>query len=245
MKIICCKTYDEMSDEAAKIISRLLKEKKSAKLGLATGSTPVGTYERLAAAVAKGEISFAKASSYNLDEYVGLSPEHEQSYARFMRDNLFDKVDIDIGNTHIPSGAAKDADEECDRYTALLEQAGALDVQILGIGTNGHIGFNEPADVFYPNTHKVRLKSETVAANARFFEDMSDVPRFALTMGVRPIMLAKHVLLMASGSGKAVAVAKALNGPITPQLPASILQLHQNVTVIADEAALELAVEVK
>ena len=240
MRILCCRTYDEMSAAAADIFAEQLRTKPESVLGLATGSTPVGMYQKLAEYCAQGSISFKKASSYNLDEYDGIAPTHDQSYAYFMNANLFSKVDINPANTHIPSGTCEDDDSECDRYTDMVEAAGPIDIQILGIGNNGHIGFNEPSDVFFPNTHRVRLTEETINANARFFDDVTQVPRYALTMGMRPIMLAKKVLLMASGAGKAVAIAKAINGPVTPALPASILQLHAEVIVIADEAALSL-----
>ena len=238
MRIIEVKDYEEMSVRVADLIAAQLTLKPRCVLGLATGSTPVGAYRRLAELNRAGTVSFAEASSVNLDEYQGLAPEHEQSYRYFMRTNLFDHVDIDPARTHVPGGLAEDAGAECARYDRLIEELGGIDLQLLGLGRNGHIGFNEPGDAFIPGTHVVDLTEDTIDANKRFFASEADVPRRALTMGVGNIMSARRVVIAASGAGKARAVAGMAAGPITPQVPASILQLHPDVVVVADAAAL-------
>lgn len=242
MRAICCKTYDELSAYAADIVCETLKNRPNAVLALPTGSTPLGMYEELIARCGRGEVSFRNSSFFILDEYVDLPPAHTQSYNYYMRDRLFSHIDLPESGIHMLIGDTADDDAECDRYTRLLDSVeGGIDLLILGIGANGHIGFNEPSDAFFPDTHKILLTDDTVEANARFFDNPDEVPRFALTMGVRPMLRAKKILLLAYGSGKSVAVAKALNGPITPLLPASILQLHTDATIVADEGALQLA----
>lgn len=239
MKVIVCNDYDDASRKCAEIFAEQLKNKPDSVLGLATGSTPIGTYKELIKMNKKGEISFKKVKVFNLDEYYGIPKTHDQSYAYFMRDNLFDHVDIDQTNCNIEDGMAKDIDAECKRYDALQEATcDGLDIQLLGIGPNGHIGFNEPDDVFTAGTHHVTLDKTTIEANARFFESIDDVPTSALTVGMKTIMNAKHVVLIATGAAKVYAVNAMINGPVTPKVPASILQLHPNATIIVDTAAL-------
>ena len=238
MEIIRAHDYAEMSAKAAELIAAQLLLKPDCVLGLATGSTPLGIYDALARKVAAGSLSFSRARSINLDEYVGLSADDRQSYVYFMRENLFKKVDFADGANNIPNGTAADIDAECARYDSLVEALGGIDLQLLGLGPNGHIGFNEPSDSFEPNTHLVELTENTIAANARFFDEGEHQPTRALTIGVRAIMQAKTVLLAVSGEAKANALRGALFGPITPQLPASILQLHPRLFVFADDAAM-------
>lgn len=238
MEIIKAHDYAEMSAKAAELIAAQLLLKPDCVLGLATGSTPLGIYDALARKVAAGSLSFSRARSINLDEYVGLSVDDRQSYAYFMRENLFGKVDFADGANNIPNGVSTDIDAECARYDSLAEALGGIDLQLLGLGPNGHIGFNEPSDAFEPNTHLVELTAETIAANARFFGEGEHQPTRALTIGIRAIMQAKTVLLAVSGEAKAKALRDALFGPITPALPASILQLHPRLFVVADEAAM-------
>lgn len=238
MEIIRAHDYAEMSAKAAELIAAQLLLKPDCVLGLATGSTPLGIYDALARKVAAGSLSFSRTRSINLDEYVGLSADDRQSYAYFMRENLFGKVDFADGANNIPNGTATDIDAECARYDSLAEALGGIDLQLLGLGPNGHIGFNEPSDAFEPNTHLVELTAETIAANARFFGEGEHQPTRALTIGIRAIMQAKTVLLAVSGEAKANALRGALFGPITPALPASILQLHPRLFVVADEAAM-------
>lgn len=235
MKFIKVDTYNELSREAALVIASQLKSKSDSVLGLATGSSPVGTYRELIKMYENGEIDFSSARSVNLDEYVGLSPEDTQSYAYFMRTNLFDHVNIKKENTNIPNGTAEDLDAECRRYDKLVLELGGVDLQLLGIGTDGHIGFNEPDSVFSKLTHTVRLAQSTIDSNARFFESAEKVPTTAITVGMMTIMQARSVLLIANGPSKRDILNKALNGPITPEIPASILQLHPHVTVVYSE----------
>ena len=238
MRIYKTKDYAAMSRRAADIIAAQVLLKPNCVLGLATGSTPVGAYARLVELYRAGELSFAQVKSVNLDEYKGLAPTHDQSYRYFMQKNLFDHVDIDPANTNVPDGLAADAEAECTRYDGLIASLGFADLQLLGLGRNGHIGFNEPGDRFVKPTHVVDLTQSTIDANARFFASAGDVPRQALTMGIGCIMAARRVLVVASGEDKADAVAKMVSGPITPEVPASILQLHTDVVLVADEAAL-------
>ena len=230
--------YEAMSRRAAHIIAAEVYRNPACVLGLATGSTPVGAYKCLSEMVNKGDLSFKEVKSVNLDEYKGLAPTHDQSYRYFMEDNLFNHVDIDLANTNVPNGLAEDAEAECKRYDELVASLGYADLQLLGLGHNGHIGFNEPDDHFTKETHVVSLAQSTIDANARFFASADEVPRQALTMGVGCIMAARRVLLIASGEGKADALYAAFCGPITPECPASILQLHNDVVVVADKAAL-------
>ncbi len=236
MKFLVFSDYQKLSEAAAEQFSKQLRQKPDSLLGLATGSSPEGMYRELA----KRKVDFSRAETVNLDEYVSLPATHSQSYAYFMRDKLFDLVNIDQKRTHIPCGTAKDLKEECLRYDELLKKLGHIDLQILGIGHNGHIGFNEPQDHFEKNTHVVDLKQSTIEANARFFSSLGEVPRQAITMGLYPIMTAKKIFLLASGEGKAKILKEAFFGPITPFVPASILQLHPDVTLFADEEAFRL-----
>jgi len=238
MRIYQCADYQAMSRQAANLISAQVIMKPECVLGLATGSTPIGVYDQLVEWVEKKDLSFARVTSVNLDEYRGLSTHHEQSYRYFMQTHLFDRVDIKVENTNVPNGLAVDPDAECARYDKVIQDLGGIDLQLLGLGHNGHIGFNEPADSFVLGTHLVNLTTSTIEANKRFFASESDVPRQALTMGIRNIMQAKKVLVVVSGEDKAEAVAKSFAGPVTPQVPASILQIHPDVILVADEAAL-------
>ena len=238
MKIYCEKDYEAMSRRAANIMAAEIIRKPDCVLGLATGSTPVGAYKELIAMYKAGDVSFKEVRSVNLDEYKGLAPTHDQSYRYFMQDNLFNHVDIDPANTNVPNGLAEDAEAECAAYDKLVESLGYADLQLLGIGNNGHIGFNEPDSSFTKATHVVDLTESTISANARFFASANEVPRQALTMGIGCIMAARRVLLVANGAGKADALYNTVCGPITPECPASILQLHGDVVIVADEAAL-------
>ena len=238
MRIYCEKDYNAMSRRAAAIIAAQIVSKPDCVLGLATGSSPVGTYQNLVAWNKQGDISFKEVRSVNLDEYYGLAPTHDQSYRYFMQANLFDHVDIDPANTNVPDGLAEDPAAEGVRYEALVASLGYADLQLLGMGRNGHIGFNEPCADFPLATHLVDLTESTIEANARFFASADDVPKQALTMGIGTIMKARKILVVVSGADKADAVAKAVQGPITPEVPASILQLHPDVTIVGDEAAL-------
>ena len=235
--------YAAMSRRAANLISAEVIRKPDCVLGLATGSTPVGTYKQLAIWNQRGDFSFKEVRTVNLDEYKGLAPTHDQSYRYFMQTNFFDHIDIDVANTNVPDGLASDTDAECARYDALVQSLGGADLQLLGLGRNGHIGFNEPCGHFVKETHVVDLTESTIDANARFFQSADDVPRQALTMGIGTIMSAKRILLIASGADKAEALYNAFCGPIDPHCPASILQLHGDVVVVGDEAALSKLVE--
>lgn len=240
MELVRAKDYNDMSRKAANVISAQVILNPKSVLGLATGDTPKGTYAQLAEWQKKGDCSFAQCSSYNLDEYVGLTADHPQSYHYFMRENFFDKIDIDLANTHVPDGAAADVEVACADYDRMVAEAGYPDIQLLGIGRNGHIGFNEPDDHFARGTHCVDLTQSTIEANSRLFDSIDEVPRQAVSMGIQTIMYARRILILASGADKAQAVRDMVYGLITPQVPASILQLHPNCTVIADEAALSL-----
>ncbi len=237
MRVIITNSYDEMSKEAAKIVAGQIYLKPDSVLGLATGSTPLQMYKKLIAVHEMVGLDFSQVTSFNLDEYIGMSPDNPQSYHYFMKHNFFDFINIKPENIFIPDGMAKDIDAEGRRYDALIEEKGGIDLQILGIGRNAHIGFNEPDIKFEATTHKVKLDDETIEANSRFFENESEVPRYAISMGIKTIMLAKKVVLLASGSNKAEAVYNAVYGSISPSAPASILQLHRDVTVIVDREA--------
>lgn len=243
MRIYLEADYAAMSRRAANLIAAEVIRRPNCVLGLATGSTPIGTYENLIVRNRAGDLSFREVRTVNLDEYKGLAPTHDQSYRYFMQTNLFDHIDILPENTNVPDGLAADADAECARYDALVASLGYADLQLLGLGRNGHIGFNEPDDHFTKETHVVDLTDSTIDANARFFATRDDVPRQALTMGVGCIMAARRVLLIASGADKADALYNAVCGPISPDCPASILQLHGDVVVVGDEAALHRIVE--
>ncbi|MEG1268359.1 MAG: glucosamine-6-phosphate deaminase [Oscillospiraceae bacterium] len=240
MRIIKAKDYDGLSSQTANIISSQIILKPESVLGLATGSTPIGAYKILVERFNHGDLDFSAVKSVNLDEYKGLPADNDQSYNYFMHDNLFDHVNIKKGNVNLPNGLEPDSDKECARYDAVIKSMGGIDLQLLGIGHNGHIGFNEPSDIFDKGTHCVDLQQSTIDANKRFFSSIDDVPRQAYTMGIGTIMNAKCVLIIASGKDKAEIVKKAFFGPITPQVPASVLQMHPNVIVIADEDALSL-----
>ena len=207
-------------------------------LGLATGSTPIGLYKQLVEWFEKGDLDFSEVQTVNLDEYKGLNRENDQSYYYFMHDNLFNHINIPEENTHLPNGMEMDSEKECARYTKLIQSMGGVDLQLLGIGHNGHIGFNEPSESFDKDVHCVNLTQSTIEANKRFFASADDVPKQAYTMGIKTIMQAKKILIVANGEGKADIVRDAFFGPITPQVPASVLQLHDDVTLVADEAAL-------
>ena len=238
MRIFIEKDYDAMSRRMAQIIAAEITHNPACVLGLATGSTPEGAYKYLVDWHKQGCLSFQDVLSVNLDEYVGLAPTHDQSYRYFMQSNLFDHVDIVPENTRVPDGLTKDALAFCAGYDAYIRAQGYVDLQLLGIGRNGHIGFNEPDDHFVKETHVVDLAESTIDANARFFASRDDVPKQAISMGMGAIMGAKKVLLCASGEDKADAICRAVSGAITPQCPGSILQLHPNVVLVADEAAL-------
>lgn len=244
MKFYCMENYDEMSKKAAHIIASKMILKPDCVLGLATGSTPIGTYKKLVEWNKAGDIDFAQVKTVNLDEYKGLSEDNDQSYRYFMNDNLFNHVNIDKTCTFVPNGLEEDSDKACADYNAIIKSMGGVDLQLLGLGHNGHIGFNEPADHFEKETHCVDLTPSTIEANKRFFASEADVPRQAYTMGCQTIMNAKSVLVVVSGEDKAEIVAKAFAGPITPQVPASILQMHQDVTIVGDKAAMSKLMEV-
>ena len=229
-----------MSRKAANIVSAQVIMKPNCVLGLATGSTPIGLYKQLVEWFRKGDLDFSEVMTVNLDEYKGLSRENDQSYYYFMHQNLFDHVNIPVENTHLPNGMEPDSEKECHRYAELIQSLGGVDLQLLGIGHNGHIGFNEPGESFDKQVHCVNLTESTIEANKRFFASAEDVPKQAYTMGIKNIMTAKKILLVATGEAKADALYKSLYGPITPNVPASILQLHPDVTVVADEGALKL-----
>ncbi len=235
MKLIETASYEKLSRSAANLISAQVILKPDSVLGLATGSSPLGTYRQLITWYEKGDVDFDKVISVNLDEYVGLSPKDAQSYRRFMNENFFDHINIRPENTFVPDGCAKNLDAACKAYDAHIEAVGGIDLQLLGIGLDGHIGFNEPDDVFVKNTHVVTLDPSTIRANARFFEDEAQVPRRAITMGMVSIMQAKKIVLIANGAAKRDILEKAFFGPITPRIPASILQLHPDITVIYSE----------
>lgn len=240
MKIISAKDYGAMSRAAANLISAQVILKPDCVLGLATGSSPVGAYQQLIEWHKQGDLDFSQVRTVNLDEYVGLTPGHDQSYACFMRANLFDHVNIDPANTNIPDGMNPDGQAECKRYDQVIQRLGGVDLQLLGLGLNGHIGFNEPDQAFPAGTHLVTLTDSTRQANRRFFASLDDVPTHAYTMGIRDIMQAKRVVMVASGENKAQAIKAAFFGPVTPSVPASILQFHKNFYLVADEAALSL-----
>lgn len=235
MNFIKVDSYEKLSSLAAEMIANVVKEKKNAVLGLATGSSPLGTYARLIEKYNVGELDFSDVTSVNLDEYVGLDGDNDQSYRYFMNKNLFKHINIDINKTFVPNGCASDLAKEGEAYDKMIEELGGIDIQLLGIGLDGHIGFNEPDEFFTKETHLVDLDESTIEANSRFFASKDDVPKQAITMGMYSIMQAKKVLLIANGKIKKEIVEKAFFGPITPYIPASILQLHNDVTIIYSE----------
>ncbi|MCQ2455150.1 MAG: glucosamine-6-phosphate deaminase [Clostridia bacterium] len=235
MKFIKVNNYEELSRTAANFISAQVIVKPNCVLGLATGSTPIGTYKQLIKWYQKGDIDFSNVISINLDEYIGLKGDNEQSYRYFMNTNFFNHINISKDNTFVPSGISEDFDKECEEYDKMIKSFGGIDLQLLGIGVDGHIGFNEPSDVFEKNTHVVTLHKSTIDANSRFFSSPEEVPTKAITMGMTSIMQAKKILLIANGKNKEEILNKALFGPITPKIPASLLQLHSDITVIYSE----------
>lgn len=238
MEVIVKENYEEMSKLAAQLIAELVRKKPNCVLGLATGSTPIGTYKELIRMHKEEKLNFSRVVTFNLDEYVGLPPTHDQSYRYFMNENLFNHINIKIKNTHVPDGMAKNPEAHCKQYERAIKQAGGIDLQLLGIGANGHIGFNEPLSSYASRTRIVKLDEKTRTDNARFFGgDITKVPQYAITMGIATIMEARQIILLANGEGKADAIAKTVEGPITQMCPASYLQMHPNVIVIVDKAA--------
>lgn len=238
MRIYKAKDYEDLSRKAANIISAQVILKPDCVLGLATGSTPIGTYKQLIEWYNRGDLDFSETKSVNLDEYRGLTKDNDQSYYYFMYNNLFKHININMDNTNVPDGTEPDSEKECARYEKVIEAYGGVDLQLLGLGHNGHIGFNEPAKDFPQTTHCVDLTESTIEANKRFFASIDDVPRQAYTMGIGTIMKARKILLVVSGADKAQILHDVLRGPVTPDVPASILQLHSDVIVVADEAAM-------
>lgn len=237
MQIIKVKDYKELSRKAAGILASQLILKPKSIIGLATGSTPIGAYEELIRLYNEGVISFSDVITFNLDEYCGLESNDINSYYNFMNTNLFNHIDIKKENINIPDGLAEDIKSECECYEKKIEKSGGIDVQLLGIGRNGHIGFNEPSSKFESKTFLVNLDEDTIEANSRFFDSVEDVPRQAVSMGIKTIMSSKKILLLANGEEKAEILYKAIYGDIIPEVPASILQLHPDVTIIVDEKA--------
>ena len=240
MKIIRAKDYNDMSRKAANIISAQVIMKPACVLGLATGGTPVGTYKQLIDWYNKDDLDFSEVTTVNLDEYRGLPRENSQSYWSFMHANLFDHVNIDPKRIHLPDGTNLDADAECAHYDEIIREVGGIDLQLLGIGPDGHIGFNEPNAAFELGTHCVDLTESTIEANKRFFDKKEDVPRQAYTMGIKTIMQARKVLMVVNGAAKADIIKQAFFGPVTPEVPASILQMHPDFILVGDEEALKL-----
>ncbi len=237
MRVIITENYEEMSKRAAKIIAEQIKRKPNSVLGLATGSTPLGTYKELIRMHREEGLDFSKVVTFNLDEYYGLAPTHPQSYHYFMFENLFNHININPRNVHIPDGLAKDIKAFCENYEEEIRRAGGIDLQLLGIGRDGHIAFNEPGSPLMGRTTIIALAEETIKDNARFFKSEAEVPRLAITMGCGTIMEARKIILLANGEGKADAIAATVEGPITSQITASILQMHPNAIIIVDEAA--------
>lgn len=238
MKIVKAKDYEDMSRKAANIIGSQVILKEDCILGLATGSTVLGLYEELIERYRQGNLDFSKVYSVNLDEYVGLSADNSQSYRYYMNHNFFNHINIPIVHTHLPDGLAQNLRTECQQYDKKIQDLGGIDLQLLGLGLNGHIGFNEPDEAYTLETHCVSLDESTIKANSRFFENEEEVPKQAITMGVKSIMQAKRVLLCVNGKKKASILKEVLYGPVTPKVPGSILQIHRNLIVVADEEAL-------
>lgn len=238
MKIYCGEDYKGMSRKAANVLSAQIILKPDSVIGLATGSTPIGTYDQLVKWYEKGDIDFSQVTSVNLDEYKGLSGDNEQSYRYFMNKNFFDRININKEKTFVPNGLEEDSEKACREYNEIIHSTGGIDLQLLGLGHNGHIGFNEPGEAFEKETHCIDLTASTIEANKRFFEKEEDVPRQAYTVGIKTIMQAKKILVVVSGESKADIVVKAFLGPVTPEVPASVLQLHNDVTLVGDRPAL-------
>lgn len=237
MRVILCENYEEMSKKAASIFAAQLTLKPDSILGLATGSTPVGMYKNLIKMNEAGEIDFSTVKTFNLDEYYPIKRDNSQSYFTFMNENLFSHINIDIANTHVPNGETNDAEAECKEYEEKLRAAGGVDLQVLGIGQNGHIAFNEPDDALFSYTHVTDLTESTISANSRFFDSEKDVPTQAITMGMASIMSAKKIILLANGASKKDAVKELLNDKITTSVPATLLKLHPDVVLICDKDA--------
>ena len=240
MEIIVVKNYQEMSSCAAKYFAKVISDKPDCVLGLATGDTPIGMYDCLAEEYRQGKLDFSRVRSVNLDEYYPISPDNNQSFRYFMNEKLFDRVNIRKDATMVPDGTAKDVESACRAYENAIDALGGIDIQVLGIGRNGHIGFNEPAKELIPFTHLTELTESTIEANARFFEDETQVPRHALTMGIQSVFMARKIILLASGANKAEAVCAMLKGNISTNCPASLLCLHPDVTLICDRDAYSL-----
>lgn len=229
--------YDEMSELAKEIIAEQIRNKPDSVIGFATGGTPLGLYQRLVDMYEKGQLDFSRVTTFNLDEYIGIGKDNPQSYYFYMYTNLFSKVNVNMDRVHIPDGLATDDAEACRDYESMISSSGGIDIQILGIGRNGHIGFNEPGTSFDSCTHVVKLTEETIKVNARFFERMEDVPKYAISMGIKSIMRARRIVLLASGSDKSQAIKESIYGPVTPDVPASVLQLHPDVVYIVNKEA--------
>ena len=240
MRIIVCENYEEVSKKAAQMILSQVTLKPNSVLGLATGSTPIGMYENLVKLNKNGDIDFSEVRTFNLDEYYKLPKESDQSYHYFMYKNLFDHININPENIHIPNGMTADVDAECERYDELIKEAGGVDIQVLGIGNNAHIGFNEPTINFEKGTHLVELEESTIEANSRFFDNIEDVPKKAITMGVGSIFKSKKIMLIATGENKAEAIYNTVYGKVVPEVPASILQFHSDIVLILDKKAAKL-----
>jgi len=237
MKVVVVKNYDEISFQVAQLIADQIINKRNSVLGLATGSTLIGVYRELIRKFQKGELDFSKVVTFNLDEYYGLSPEHPQSYSFFMWNILFKHINLKKENIHLLNGVTENIAKECKQYEDLIQKSGGIDLQILGIGDNGHIGFNEPDISLDTRTHLVNLTAKTIRANSRFFNNAQEVPKQAITMGIGTIMQAKEIILLANGKRKARVVERTINGPITTKVPATVLQLHNDVTIIVDQEA--------
>jgi glucosamine-6-phosphate deaminase len=240
MELIVVKNYEEMSKKAASIISSQVIIEPNSVLGLATGDTPLGMYKELIKKYKENEVDFSKVKTFNLDEYYGLERDNIQSYYFYMINNFFEFINIDSNNINIPNGTSNDIEEDCLNYERKIKEAGGIDIQVLGIGVNGHIGFNEPNVNFEAQTHLVNLNENTIKSNARFFNSIDEVPKKAISMGIKTILQSKKIILLASGESKAEAVYNTVKGKISPEIPSSILQLHQNVTIILDESAAKL-----
>lgn len=240
MELIVVKNYEEMSKKAGSIISSQVIIKPNSVLGLATGDTPLGMYNDLVKKYKENEVDFSKVKTFNLDEYYGLEKDNIQSYYFYMMNNFFKFINIDISNVNIPNGTSNNIEEDCLNYERKIKEAGGIDIQVLGIGVNGHIGFNEPNVNFEAETHLVNLDEKTIKSNARFFNSIDEVPKQAISMGIKTILQSKKIILLASGESKAEAVYNTVKGKISPEVPSSILQLHQNVTIILDESAAKL-----
>lgn len=237
MRLIITKNYEELSKVASEEFAKVIKEKPNAVLGLATGGSPAGMYKEIIKMYKNNEVDFSNVTTVNLDEYVGLNPEHEQSYRHFMNENLFNHVNINIQRTFVPNGLAEDLEEECKEYDNKIKELGGVDIQLLGVGNNGHIAFNEPDDTLSVGTSVVTLTQNTIEANARFFDNIVEVPRQAISMGLGGIMKAKKIVLIASGESKAEAIKGLISGKITTDNPATMLQMHRDVTIIVDKEA--------